>query len=142
MIAETEQDILAYLTAGMSPVPVTDIEVEDDDFDNVGDGEFTPSVAVIWGGPIINRRDKGIVSVRRDGMIAYAIVRVITPDAGTNRLLYNKMFNLLTGYTPVNSGELSPEAGMAYTNGNATVKPTRFYREASFSYHTNTKGLD
>lgn len=139
-MVSAEEDILAHLSAGMAPVPVHDIEVEDDDFDIVDDGEFTPFIGVIWGGPILDKRDRGIVSVRRDLMTSYVIIRVVTPDAATNRRLYNKVYNLMTGYYPTNSGELSPEAGMAYTNGNGQVKPTRFYREISYSYKTNTKG--
>lgn len=139
-MVSAEQDILSRLTTGMAPVPVFDVETPDGDLDDVGDAEFTPFVAVIWGGPILDKRDRGIVSVRRDLMQSYVIVRIVTPDSDTNRLLYNKAFDLLTGFYPVNSGELSPEAGMAYTNGNGQVKPTRYYREISYSYKTNTKG--
>ena len=108
--------------------------------DDVGTGEFTPLVAVIWGGPIVVRRDRGIVSTRRDLMLSYVIVRVVTPDAATNRLLHDKVYNALVGWYPTNSGEMIPENGMSYSNGNGQVKPTRFYRELSFSYRTNTKG--
>ncbi len=139
-MVSAEEDILQRLRTGMAPVPIVDTEAEDDDFDDVGDGLFTPFVSVIWGGPITNRRDRGIIGVRHDLMLSYCIIRVVTPDIATNRLLYNKVYNLMTGFAPVNSGEMSPESGMAYTNGNATVKPTRFYREISYSFRTNTRG--
>lgn len=137
-----EADILARLTTGMSPVPVIDTEVPDDTVDGQGTGAFTPRVYVIWGGPIARTRrgSKGIVSVRKDLMTSYCIVRIAAPDAPTLRLLYNKAYNLMTGHKPVNSGEMTPEAGMAYTNGNATVKPTRYYREIAFTFPTNTLG--
>lgn len=138
-MASPEEDILARLTTGMAPVQIIDTEVPDI-FDDtpVGDGVFKPYIATIWGGPILNLRDRGIVSVRNDLMTAYVIIRVVTPDANSNRYLYNKMYNLMTGHRPVNSGELQPRAGMAYTNGNATNKPTRYYREINFEYQTNT----
>ncbi|UPU15962.1 portal protein [Stenotrophomonas virus Jojan60] len=135
-----EADILNRLTTGMSPVPVIDTEVPDEAVDVSMD--FTPRVYVIWGGPIARTRrgSKGIVGVRKDLMTSYCIIRIATPDAPTLRVLYNKVFNLMTGFKPVNSGEMTPEAGMAYTNGNATVKPTRYYREIAFTFPTNTKG--
>lgn len=141
-MVSAEDDILDRLATGMLPVPVIDTEVPDDAVDGAGEGDFTPRVYVIWGGPIARTRRgaKGIVGVRHDLMTSYCIVRIATPDAATLRFLYNKAYNLMTGFKPINSGELTPEAGMAYTNGNATVKPTRFYREIAFSFPTNTKG--
>lgn len=138
-VTAPEEDILVRLRTGMAPLEIIDTEVPDI-FDDVpvGDGVFKPYIATIWGGPILNQRDRGIVSVRNDLKTAYVIVRVVTPDANTNRLLYKKVYNLMDGYRPVNSGEMSVQGGMAYTNGNATNKPTRYYREINFVYQTNT----
>lgn len=134
-----EDDILARLRTGMAPVKVIDTEVPDI-FDDtpVGDGVFKPYIATIWGGPILNQRDRGIVGVRNDLMKTYVVIRVVTPDADTNRSLYRKLMNLMVGYRPINSGEMLNVAGMAYTNGNATTKPTRYFREVNFEYATNT----
>lgn len=134
----TEEDIRSHITTGMAPVPVIDTEAADDFVDPVSDGTFTPYVGIIWGGPIATTRDRGIVGVRHDLMTAYATVRVVAPDANTCRFLHNKVFNLVVGYRPYNSGELEPRAGMAYSNGNAQIRPTRYYREHSFVYRTNT----
>lgn len=134
-----EDDILARLKTGMAPLEIIDTEVPDIfDDDPVGDGTFAPYIATIWGGPIVNMRDRGIVGVRNDLMNAYVIIRIVTPDAKTNRRLYNKMMNLMVGYRPPNSGEMLNKAGMAFTNGNGTNKPTRYYREVNFEYATNT----
>ena len=136
--SEVEEDILDRLRDGMAPVPVIDTEAEDDATDEVGDGTFTPYVGVIFGGPIANVRDRGIVGVRQDLMTAYCIVRVAAPDAAVCRLLHDKVFNLLTGWSPTNSGQMEPKSGMAYSTGNANLRPTRYYREHSYSYPTNT----
>lgn len=138
-VASAEENILARLRTGMSPVEIIDTEVPDIfDDTSVGDGTFKPYVATLWGGPIVNMRDRGIVGVRNDLMRAYVIIRVVAPDADTNRYLYNKVWDLMVGFRPIASGEMEPRAGMAYTNGNATNKPTRYYREINFEYQTNT----
>lgn len=134
----TEDEILDRLRTGMAPVPVIDTENADVATDAIDDGEFTPYVGIIFGGPVTNVRDRGIVSVRADLMTAYCIVRVAAPDPEVARLLHRKVFNLLTGWSPYNSGEMTPKAGMAYSTGNANARPTRFYREHSFEYPTNT----
>lgn len=134
----TEEDILNHLTTGMAPVPVIDTEAEDEYLDSVGDGDFSPYVGVIWGGPIVTSRDRGIIGVRHDLLTGYVTVRVAAPDTATLRYLKNKLTNLLLGYRPYNSGELEPRAGMAYSIGNAQVQPTRYYREDAYAYRTNT----
>lgn len=134
----TEEDIRQHVIDGMAPVPVIDTEAADDYVDPVGDGTFTPYVGLIWGGPISTARDRGIIGVRHDLMTAYVTTRVAAPDASTCRFLHNKLYDLLVGYRPYNSGEMEPRAGMAYSNGNAQTRPTRYYREHSFTYRTNT----
>lgn len=137
-LSATEEDILNHLRTGMAPVPVIDTETEDEFLDSVGDGDFSPFVGVVWGGPITTTRDRGIVGVRHDLMTGYVTVRVVAPDMTVLRLLHRKAFNLMLGYRPYNSGELEPRAGMAYSIGNAQVQPTRYYREDAYTYRTNT----
>lgn len=136
--AAVEMDILNHLSTGMSPVPIIDTEAGDDMVDPVGDGDFTPYIGIIWGGPIANAGDRGIIGVRHDLMTAYFTVRVCAPDPQVCRFLHAKAFDVMTGFVPYNSGEVSPRAGMAYSNGNSQVRPTRYYREHSYVYRTNT----
>jgi len=138
-----EDSILARLKAVMAPTPVYDIETapDGDGTGDIGDADFRPFCAVIWGGPIDIPADRGIISTRLDLKIGYVMIRIVTPDAEANRILFNKMLNGMTGFVPEESGELIPNTGMQYSNASNVTQPTRFYREIGFSYRTNTAGM-
>ena len=133
----SEESVYTHLQTAMGPVPVVDTEERDDALDNVGaTGEFTPFVGVAWSSPIHTGAGQGIVNYALDPHMIYFVFRAVAPDMNTCKYLFNKGFQSLVGFSPVNATQIKAAAGWAYTvGGNGT--PKRFYREQQFSYYTN-----
>lgn len=133
----SEDDVFTRLTTGMAPAPVVDTEERDDELDVVGaDGDFTPFVGVAWSSPIHTGAGQGIVNYNKDPHMVYFVFRAVAPDINACKFLFNKGFQLLNGYTPLNGTQIKAAAGWAYTVG-GNGAPKRYYREHQFSYYTN-----
>lgn len=96
-----------------------------------------PYVVVYFGTPVRSASDHHITSTRNDTLIGYVTVQVISKDAVSARAIASKAQGELTGYRPVDSGEMILDGGTAYSRVATDTKPTRFYRELAFSYRTN-----
>lgn len=137
----SQDDIFTLLTTTLSPAPVVDTEERDEALDVVGDeGSFTPFTGVAWSSPMHTGTGQGIVNYALDPLMVYFVFRSVAPDKDVRDYLFNKGFQALLGYTPVNGTQIKPANGWAYTVG-GNGAPKRYYREQQFSYYTNMGAL-
>ncbi len=104
----------------------------------VPDADATPAypyVVVYFGEPVRTGVDHHITSTRNDTLRGYVTVQVISSDVDSANALKNKLKVGLTGYRPVDSGEMVMEGGTGYAFTDS--KPTKFFRELGYSYRTN-----
>lgn len=133
----SQDDVYTRLVTALSPAPVVDTEERDDELDIVGaNGDFTPFTGVAWASPIHTGAGQGIVNYALDPLMIYFVFRAVAPDKNARDYLFNKGFQALLGYTPLNGTQIKSAAGWAYTVG-GNGAPKRFYREQQFSYYTN-----
>lgn len=130
-------DILSRMRTNLVP-EVYDTEVTDDDVTYVN-GIMSPYYVVMFGGPVRAARGKSITTVRHHVTILYCTVTCVAPDANGRNYLIDSVVDLLTGYAPPECGEMILEGGMAYTNGNTTVRPTKYFKDIVFTYRANLK---
>ncbi len=102
----------------------------------------TPYCVLYFGSPVRTGSDHHITSTRNDTLRGFVTVQWISRDDESCRAMANKTRNLLTGYRPVDSGEMILEGGGSYSSANGGVKPTLFYRETGYSYRTNLSWVD
>lgn len=130
----TETDILNAIKTAVGHDRVWPTEVPD------GQDAAFPYVIVYFGEPIRASGGRHITSTRDDLLIGYITVQVVsTTDASANAVK-NRIKAALTGFRPVDSGEMVLEGGMGYSAAQTQVKPTRYFRELAFSYRTNLTG--
>lgn len=134
-----ELDILQHFKSSVN-APVFEVEVDDDAvLPTSADGLTLPYYVISFGGPIRAAAGRGITSVRDDVMRSYVSVYCVAPDADAMRSIKNTAFDVLTGYIPDNASELIPEGGLAYGQGNTTIRPTRYMKFLVWTYRTNLK---
>lgn len=79
----------------------------------------------------------GIVSTRYDLKESFIIVSCIAPTERSARQVANLVRDKLTGYKPVDSGELV-QAGGAVSYAAVDARPNRYVSDMSFTFLTNT----
>lgn len=138
----SEEDILNYFRSSVV-APVFEVEVDDiEELPTSPDGLTLPYFVISFGGPIRAARGRGITGVRDDVMRSYVSVYCVAHDADALRELRRQAFDVLTGYIPENGSELIPEGGLAYGQGNTTIRPTRYMKFLVWTYRTNMKRPD
>lgn len=118
---------------------VHDTEVPPDDELQYVNGIMSPYYVVMFGGPVRAARGKSITGVRDHVTILYCTVQCVAPDSNGRNHLIDGVIDTLTGYRPPECGEMILEGGMAYTNGNTTVRPTKYFKDIVFTYRANLK---
>lgn len=101
-----------------------------------------PYAVLYFGMPVRIGTDHHITSTRNDTLRGFVTVQWISQNDDSCRDMANKTRALLTGYRPVDSGEMLLEGGTSYSSANGGVKPTLYYRETGFSYLTNLSWVD
>src|SRR5690606_21168971 len=96
-----------------------------------------PFYVVRFGGPVRAARGKNITSSRDHVNIMFVTVACMAPTIDAMKWLYGKAIDVLTGYTPPNSGEMILEAGLSYSKGISTVKPTKYLKDVNFTFRTD-----
>lgn len=131
--AATEDDITAKvrdLFASTPRVWVTEVP------DNVTTPAY-PYAILYFGSPTRTATGRHITTTRWDLLRGFVTVQWVSTDDTSARAMDNKTRVSLTGYRPVDSGEMVLEGGMSYSRASTAVKPTLYYRETGFSYVTN-----
>jgi hypothetical protein len=131
----TEDDIVARISTQVIP-RVVDTEVPE------ATTVAVPYILIEWGGPVRSEQDHHITSTVNDTLIGYGTFTVVSSDARSAKQVADKLRKALTGYRPVDSGEMILEGGVTYSNATTTVKPNRFYRSLAYSWRTNLSWVD
>lgn len=136
-------DLLAVhdqITAKLKELPqdVYEIDVPADDKIQFGGNKlFLPYIVVTYG-DMIESGSRGIVSVRENLGVSYALIQATAPTQRAARQVANAVRELLTGFQPTDAGELRLEGGRHYTvQANNTV-PKRYVAEVAYTFVVNT----
>lgn len=129
---QTEEDILNVIRGVIPRVYVTEVPA--------GESPQYPFVVVYFAVPIRSARGRHITSTRNDLMVGYFTVQVASLDDASARVIMNRIRGALLGYRPFDSGEIVSNGGLSYSRAATQARPMVYYREAGYSYPTNTTG--
>lgn len=101
-----------------------------------------PYAVLYFGMPVRIGTDHHLTSTRNDTLRGFVTVQWVSTDDDSCRDMVNKTRVALTGYKPVDSGEMTLEGGTSYSSASTAVKPSLYYRETGFSYMTNLHWVD
>ena len=130
-----QDDIVAKLRE--LPQDVYETAVPDDSrlrFDT--NGMILPYIVIEYSDMYENPGANGILSTRMDTKTSYVIVSCVGPTERSARQVANLVRDKLTGYTPVDAGEMKLSGGGAsYTMPEG--KLNRYVNELSFTFPVN-----
>lgn len=133
---EATDAIVARLSSETG-IAVYEAQVPDEALSPSNNGIANPFYVVRFGGPVRAARGKSITSSRDHVNIMFVTVACMAPTIDAMKWLYGKAIDVLTGYTPPNSGEMILEGGLSYSEGISTVKPTKYLKDVNFTFRTN-----
>lgn len=135
--SDTEDDILARVKESF-PKTVYDVNIpEDDSLEYDSRGTLVPYAIVEWGDLQRRAGDRGIVSVRQDTYNYYFTVTIVAGRSSDARRLMRVMTDKLTGYRPVDAGEIVPKASMSFARSSATNRPMQYIYSTTYQCVTN-----
>ena len=132
-------DIETKVREIVGPIQVFVAEVPEDADIPVSNGKPQPFVAVFPGGPIRAARGHHIANSRWDTTILFWTILVSAPRADIARKYKGMLIDGLTGYRPVDSGELVLAGGNTPFRASNEVRPTQYLDEVQFSVRSNLK---
>ena len=138
----TFEDIKAKLESVVAPLKVYVAEVPEDRDIPVSNGKPLPFVAIYFGGPVRAARDKHITSTRNDTTILWVTIQAYAPRADIARVYKGQIIQELTGYRPVDGGEMTLSGGNTDTRASNEVRPTQYLEEVVFQVRSNLSWND
>lgn len=137
-LSESEDSILAEIASlGRD---VHEIEMPEDSelrFDKFG-VLADPFYVVSFAGPLPTPRgERSLMGAKDDPVRNVVAVQTYAGDTASLRHAHNDVLNVLAGFYPTGSGELSFGGGNSYTSASNTVRPTLYVRVSFFVYETN-----
>lgn len=105
-------------------------------------GQMLPYIVAMTGGPIRSRRDRNLVTARRDGTILYWTIATYAPTASLARAYKGRVVDSLTGFRPTDCGELVLDGGMEFTRASNSYRPTVYINTVHFSTVSNLSWTD
>lgn len=100
-------------------------------------GMFSPYVVISIGGGVQNSRSRHMADVRMDTYLYWVVVTSIAPQDEQAAMLKGEVLNSLTGFVPVDSGQLVPKGGTAQGVGNENRIPIIYQHRAMFEFSHN-----
>ena len=137
-LAESEESVLAEIASlGLA---VYEIEMPEDSelsFDKFG-ALTAPFYVVSFAGPLPTPQgERSLVGAKNDPVRNVVAVQTYAGDTASLRHAHNDVLDKLTGFYPVDSGELSFGGGNSYTVASNTVRPTLYVKVSFLVYETN-----
>lgn len=139
----TQQDILAYLRAE-ADFEIFDTNMPEGDLEPTSDAGYAEGYATIRFNDAVKIPQFGAVGgARHDEMYSLIDVLCVAPDPDEARAIaygQDGVADILTGYAPVDAGELTRQSGgQVFVRGDGTAtKPTRYIAMVSFRMIVNT----
>lgn len=139
----TQQDILTYLRAE-ADFEIFDTNMPEGDLEPTSDSGYPEGYATIRFNDAVKVPQFGAVGgARHDEMYSLIDVLCVGPDPDEARAIaygVDGVADILTGYQPVDAGELTRQSGgQVFVRGDGTAtKPTRYIAMVSFRMLVNT----
>lgn len=138
----TFDDIKAKLEEVVYPLKVYQDEVPEDKDIPIQNGLPLPFVAIYLGGPIGSARDKHISGTRNNTTILWVTIQAYAGRADIAKIYKGKIVQGMTGYRPVDGGEMTLTGGNTDSRASNEVRPTQFIAETVFQIRSNLSWND
>jgi len=112
--------------------------VPDDEELKTSNGVVLPYNVLTWTNPIAERRNRGIMGVRKVLFAVTCTVHSISPDYDASIDVHMDVFNALTGFQPTNASEMLPWGGFSMNTTTDKAKPTKYIHTQGFRMYINT----
>lgn len=112
--------------------------VPDDEELRTSNGIILPYNVIMWTNPILISKGRGIMGVRQDMYSMTCTVHSISPDYDASVDAHAEVFNLLTGFQPINASEMRPWGGFSTDTTTTKAKPTKYIHSQGFTMNVNT----
>ena len=130
-------DVEERIRSIVGPIQVFDSEVPEDKDIPVVNGKPVPFVVLFTGGPIRSYRDRHITNSKNDTTILFFTVQVYAPRVDIANTYKGKIIQELTGYRPVDGGEMILAGGNNWTRASNEIRPTQYIAETGFTVRSN-----
>ena len=130
-------DVLARVQSVIGATKVYVAEVPEDKDIPVVNALPVPFVSIYFGGPVRSSRDRHITTSRNDTTVLFFTVQAYAPRADIARTIKGRIIEGLTGYRPVDGGEMILAGGNTCTRASNEVRPTQFLEEVQFTCRSN-----
>jgi len=111
---------------------------EDVKIKNGSNGLFLPYIVVLYGDMQESALGRGILSTRYNTGTSYCVVQCIAPTQRAARQVANLVRDKLTGFMPIDAGELRLVGGSNYSTMDTASVPRKYVSEVSFVFTVNT----
>lgn len=101
-------------------------------------GTMLPFIVPIFGGYAHAYEGRGITGVRNDLGQSYVTVACVGPTERSARQVADLVLNKLTGFKPVDAGELKPAPNAGSLVFDNSIKPIKYISEITFIFFVNT----
>ncbi|CAB4148644.1 hypothetical protein UFOVP536_15 [uncultured Caudovirales phage] len=132
----TQDDIVTELKT--LPQTVYENGVPDDANLVYENGIMLPFIVPFFGGFARSLDARGIVSVRQDLGESFVIVQCVGPTERSSRQVADLVRETLTGFQPVDAGQLMPINNSRYLTPDFSSRPVKYIAEVTFRYAVNT----
>ena len=132
-----QDQIVAELETMAQDVYVTAVP-EDSKVAHGPNGLFLPYVVVQFADMKEATSGNGITSVRHNPGVSYCVVETYAPTERAARQVSNIVRDKLTGFLPVDAGELRLAGGKTYSTVEYNAVPKKYVSEVAFMFIVNT----
>jgi hypothetical protein len=101
-------------------------------------GLFLPYIVACYSDMQESATGRGILSSRYNTGTSFCVVECVAPTQRAARQVAGLVRDKLTGFIPVDAGELRLIGGQSYTDTEARGVPKRYIAEVSFIFTVNT----
>ena len=128
------------IVAKLKELPQTVYEngVPDDAQLEYSNGTMLPFIVPFFGGYARSNDGRGIISSRQDLGESYCIVQCVGPTERSSRQVGDLVRDKLTGYSPVDAGEMKPVSNSRVVLPDFSSRPGKYITEVTFRYVVNT----
>ena len=136
-LLSVQDQIVTELETMAQDVYVTAVP-DDSKVKNGPNGLFLPYVVVLFADVKEAASGNGITSVRHNPGVSYCVVQGHAPTEKAARQVANIIRDKLTGFKPVDAGELRLSGGRTYTSVENNAVPKKYISEVAFTFIVNT----
>lgn len=136
-LLSVQDQIVTQLETMAQDIYITAVP-DDSKVQNGPNGLFLPYVVVLFADIKEAASGNGITSVRHNPGISYCVVQGHAPTEKAARQVSNIIRDKLTGFKPIDAGELRLSGGRTYTSVENNAVPKKYISEVAFTFIVNT----